>query len=275
MFSGIGAGEIGVSGIPDVNGDDRGDVIAGAPLANRAYIHDGATGARLHMLSGSGEFGRSVAGLGDVNGDGRGDVAVSANGARRAYIYDGSTGTRLHTLSAPGNPAHLGWFLNRLPDVNGDGRDDIVVAGPPFLGPIVNTGSAYVFSGATGELLATLPFTSRVAGLPDVNGDGLAELLAGNPFADSTSGVFQAGQVLLYLSKRTSKPQIQALGWAEEGFKLQLTGEVGLKFELQRSEDLMNWSPIAAQIHTNAVAQFLDPETKNTSHRFYRTRSVP
>jgi hypothetical protein len=119
-----------VSGIPDVNGDGRGDVIVGAPQANRAYIYDGATGALLRTLTGSGQFGRAVAGLNDVNGDGRGDAVVTAVESRRAYIYDGATGTRLHTLSAPANPAFFGWILNRLPDVDGDGRDDVVV-GPP------------------------------------------------------------------------------------------------------------------------------------------------
>ena len=50
--------------------------------------------------------------------------------------------------------------------------------------------------------------------------------------------------------------------------------EVGAKFELQRSYDLINWSLIVSQTHTSAVAEFLDVEAKNQSRRFYRTRTA-
>jgi hypothetical protein len=136
----------------------------------------------------------------------------------------------------------------------------------------------YLFSGVTGELLATLPGHSiggSATGMPDVNGDGLGEVLVANPRANSTSGVYQAGQVRLYLSKAPTKPPEPAvMGWSAEGFKLRLTGEVGAKFELQRSDDLIDWSPIVTQTHTNAVAEFWDVEAKNASRRFYRTRTA-
>jgi len=115
-----------------------------------------------------------------------------------------------------------------------------------------------------------------VAGLPDVNGDGLAEVLVANQLGNSTDGVFQAGQVLLYLSKPTPKPpRITALGWTEEGFKLQLTGEVGLKFELQGSEDFTNWRIMGNQTQANQTTEFLDTDARNANRRFYRTLTVP
>jgi hypothetical protein len=70
-------------------------------------------------------------------------------------------------------------------------------------------------------------------------------------------------------------PRIAVLGWTEEGFKLQLTGEVGLKFELQRSEDLINWLPLMTHTLINGATEFQDADTKNASHRFYRTRAAP
>ena len=278
-LSGAGLGSAfgeSVSGIPDVNGDGRGDVIVGAPLGNRAYIYDGATGALLRTLGGSGQFGRSVVGLNDVNGDGRGDVVVTAIESRRAYIYDGANGTRLQTLNAPGNPAYFGWMLNRLPDINGDGRDDVVVGPPHAPNAPQSPGNVYLFSGVTGELLATLPghaIGGSVIGVPDLNGDGLGEVLVANPRANSTSGIYQAGQVLLYLSK-ARPPRPMAIGWGPEGFKLRLTGQGVVKFELQRSEDLINWAPIATQMHTNQTTEFVDTDAKNASRRFYRTRTA-
>ncbi len=267
-----------VSGIPDLNGDAHGDVIVGAWMAGEAYIYDGATGELLRTLVGNHGFGL-VIGLGDVNGDNRGDVVVSGpadDAAAVSFIFDGANGTLLHTLSAPDNPAYFGRVLNRLPDVNGDGRDDVVVATP---NPTESPANAYVFSGATGELLAKLPGHSGnsyrdVAGLPDVNGDGLGEVLVANRFGKSKSGIYQAGQVLLYLSKSLKPPSLVPLGWTDAGFKLRLSGEVGAKFELQRSEDLVNWATILNQTQANQTTEFLDPDAKNARQRFYRTHTL-
>lgn len=190
-----------VSGVPDVNGDGAGDVIVGDFWIGEAYIFDGATGARLHTLSGTGQFGRSVAGLGDVNGDDQGDVVVGNNDSRTVSIFDGATGQLLYSLSQP-DVDLFGWVVNRLPDMDGDGRDDIVAGGFGLSA----WGDAFVFSGGTGDLLARLPGHTdagagrSVAGLPDVNGDGKGELLIADPFSSFPSGAGPGGQVIAYLS---------------------------------------------------------------------------
>jgi hypothetical protein len=83
----IATGQFGysVSGISDVNGDGRGDVIIGAirdnpqgitPNPGRAYIFDGFTGELLHTLRAAnenvnglsaGRFGAAVSGVPDFN----------------------------------------------------------------------------------------------------------------------------------------------------------------------------------------------------------------
>jgi hypothetical protein len=79
-----------VAGIPDLNGDARGDLAIGAPgespsgsKSGRAYIYSGSTAARLFTLispypEASGAFGASVGGVPDANGNGKGETLVGA-----------------------------------------------------------------------------------------------------------------------------------------------------------------------------------------------------
>src|SRR6185436_4731384 len=114
---------VSVAGIPDVNGDGKGDVVVGATEEDpgnspdevgRAYVFSGATGALLWKLLPPAppvklHFGIAVAGCADLNGDGRGEVIVSSsdedigpqNGAGKVHIYSGKTGLRIRSLQAP------------------------------------------------------------------------------------------------------------------------------------------------------------------------------
>jgi hypothetical protein len=76
------------AGVGDVNGDGKGDFMAGgftaptAPSPGVARVYSGANAAVLYTLTGGSvagdSFGQSVAGLGDLNADGRREVAVGA-----------------------------------------------------------------------------------------------------------------------------------------------------------------------------------------------------
>ncbi|MEP0842594.1 MAG: FG-GAP repeat protein [Phycisphaerae bacterium] len=208
-----------VSGIPDVNGDGKADFIIGAfredvpasPAAlvdaGRAYLYSGADGTLLRTLVSPnplsvGCFGYSVAGVPDVNGDGRGDVVVGAYleevsggqaDAGRAYLFSGATGALLATLKPPVEDftGNFGWSVSGIPDVNGDGRGDVIVGALNGNGGWPDgKGQVYLFSGATGQWLRTIDspngeaggsFGSAVLGISDVNGDGRGDLLIGAP----------------------------------------------------------------------------------------------
>ncbi len=207
---------VSVAGIPDVNGDGRGDIVVGAPgedpgaspdNCGRAYIFSGATGALLWKLipptpETDGNFGHCVAGVADVNGDGRGDVIVGAPDedpgasplqAGRVYVYSGATGVRLRTLTAPVQAANdfYGGSVSGVPDVNGDGRGEILVGSAQGAdgAPLTNKpGRAYLYSGANGGLMrvfnspgaeANGMFGDAVSGIPDVNGDGRGDVVIG------------------------------------------------------------------------------------------------
>ncbi len=162
-------------------------------------------------------FGYSVAGLGDVDGDGVPDFAVGAHqnenfGHRPApdaapgyvRVYSGAGGEELYTLHSTdsanidGSDDHFGYSLTSVEDLDGDGVREVFVgaylydAGDDDPESVdENTGGAFLFSGATGELLKILPgvnwgdrFGYVVETIPDLDGDGLEDLLIGVEKAD-------------------------------------------------------------------------------------------
>ena len=208
----------------DLDGDAVPDLLVGAPeeqasedpfrVQGRAHVLSGATGDPLYTLVSPneqpqlvgyrGDFGAAVVALGDLDGDGTGDVAVGApgdspeeeEGVGAAYVFSGATGTLLHTLAHPDAlyQAGFGAALARLGDVDGDSVDDVGVgafeSGTRLTceSDFATSGMAYVFSGATGELLYEVAPTSgcetyfgvSIAGVGDVDGDERSDFAVGS-----------------------------------------------------------------------------------------------
>jgi hypothetical protein len=183
----------------------------------RAYVYHGSASGLASTAAWSVEgnqtsaqLGCAVASAGDVNGDGYGDVIVGAlgyNGAAaiggRALVYHGSasglSATAAWTADSDLVTASLGVSVASAGDVNGDGYADVIVGAYGTDHSEIEEGAAYVWlgspSGVNGGVAGTRVNAAwsveanvadryrgwSVAGAGDVNGDGFADVLVGEP----------------------------------------------------------------------------------------------
>ncbi len=196
--------DIGSSSSPrltDLTGDGILDIILGAgrqelQSSDTAVIAlDGASGELLWQVAARDQIVGSAL-LYDITGDGIEDVFI---GGRRAELMaiDGARGNVLWEFYAagdtldPGISAGLYNFYNpqRIPDQDGDGRDDLLVAnGGDYLAdpddPNRPTGRLMVMSSQTGTLLAQALVpdgreTYLSAVVADLEGDGTLDVVYG------------------------------------------------------------------------------------------------
>jgi hypothetical protein len=190
VYHTVSFGEV-ITSYADVDGDGVREVIAGAPSEGLSpfYGHgfasafSGRTGKHLYDVPWTNV--RSMSGGGDVNGDGIADVAivsgyVSPNqGFLKIVSGDDGHVVRLHQ--------GLDIAVAMLGDVDGDGLEDYAATGDRYFG----TNQVGVFSGGSGSTLMsirtpgsqfTIQFGSTLAGVGDVDLDGVPDLLIGDPY---------------------------------------------------------------------------------------------
>jgi len=138
QFFVAGVGDLDGDGVPDVYGGDFGDATLG-PGSGRAYVWSGASGERLYTFAATdpGDGLGCGRGGGDADGDGTPDLAVgsysaSPGGVVQAgfvTVFSGATGEVIRTITGTTEMEQIGFDVVTLGDVNGDGRDDLVLSG--------------------------------------------------------------------------------------------------------------------------------------------------
>jgi len=213
---GDGAGALfgyGLAGAGDLDGDGRDDLIVSdsqlgpsVPGDGVVKLIDGDDGSTIREFvnpTGQSFFGRDAAALGDVNGDGVCDFAVTTDVTgpvpARVDVFSGADVSLLWSVTRDASPPNefFGSAVAGVPDVTGDGVPDVVV------GARNGGGKVYLFSGVDGAFENVLegepPFErlgAAIGGAPDLDGDGLGEVLAVTRWTASMSNMPGRGRVL-------------------------------------------------------------------------------
>jgi hypothetical protein len=194
--------------------------------------HDWST--RVDGGSGSENLGGSVANAGDVNGDGVDDLLVGAVNGSNVFVVYGQPDARSTVLNAGSltdeqgyrisGPlgSNTGFSVANAGDVNGDGVPDalvglpsgaFIVFGQRTASPVTvqlsdigtpgNTQGYAISGGANDEFVG-----SSGAGIGDVNGDGVPDVLVGG-MSSNHNGRMTSGSAWVVFGQRGSVATVQ------------------------------------------------------------------
>ena len=190
-----------ISGIGDLDGDHRPDVLVGARDNNylgvgtgRVYAFSGADGSLIGSVNGDraeSRFGGSLANLGDVNGDQVDDLLVGAPGwmnqQGRATVVSGATLAVLLNVDGE-TDSQFGYSVAAAGDVDGDLLPDLLIGAPRAKDDHNRSNGRIYLVSSDGTLIRTedvwgehSEFGKSVAGGFAFDGDGVPDCAAAAP----------------------------------------------------------------------------------------------
>jgi len=229
-----------LSRLPDLDGDEVDDLVVGAPGARppnasskdatgSVVVLSGADGRVIfHSLNNAtGRYGTLVASAGDINQDGFGDIITSDPTAAvlgirsgRAWVLSGQSGDLLHAFFGRTPHGRFGCSIDGAGDVDGDGKDDLIIGSHGADEGGYGAGAAEVLSGENGQRLLkvsgekpSMLLGYAVCGLGDINADGHADvavgaLQQGGPKATpGTVRAFPGGKDLVQKKSSPTEPE--------------------------------------------------------------------
>ncbi len=181
---GLSAGDhlgLTLAALPDIDGDNKGDLIVGStndsrggPDAGSALVISGGTASTLFDILGQQPFalfGSAVAHVGDMNGDGVADFAIGATfhdgpvaDSGLVSIRSGATGNLLEEFTDTISSSQWGASIAGLGDINQDGFSEFIGGRPNSSGTQIFAGSLRVMclGGVRSYGSTNLPPTNRV-----------------------------------------------------------------------------------------------------------------
>jgi hypothetical protein len=167
--------------VADMNGDGRPDIVGRPFLGSAVQIWlqagDGSFGAPISVPVNAGGYGDLA--LGDINGDGRTDIVIFGSevvlGQEIGIVLQQADGTFAAPSYRPANaPTSMEGVA--IGDVNGDGRNDVVVS------QSLDSSIGVMLQDGSGQLSA--PSTLRIGSSPsivlvaDIDGDGRMDVVS-------------------------------------------------------------------------------------------------
>lgn len=144
-------------------------------------------------LSSESWFGLSTENVGDINNDGINDLAVAGN--RSVQVFSGRNSRLLRTITYE-DRGLVANSLDNIGDINKDGYDDTIIVG--------NRGLVDIMSGIDGSVLNSLNLsptgvTVTVAGVGDINGDNIPDIVVGDAGRDVVEVLSGADFTVLFV----------------------------------------------------------------------------
>jgi hypothetical protein len=251
------------------------------------------TGAapRIEGIDAAGGFGGALA-SGDFDGDGTPDLAVGLPGRSRVEVFLGGVGDAVRDLATSPADAwvdgvtdsRLGSALRAVPDLDGDGRDELLVGAPLADVPQPDTGAAYVFTGS--QLAGAVPVgdaawvirgvlsggeLGTAVATGDFDGDGAADIAIGAPKGYAAPETSPSGRIYVFLAPGLPTP---GTSWVDSAASAQVSVH-GSEFsfagtaldgdgdwDADGKDDLLIGAPVSSALHQWAgVAQVLSGAT--------------